>query len=361
MGILYTIFGFILRAFYNLCGGNFIPALILFTLFAKLLMLPMSFTQQKNSIKTMKMKPELDEIRRKYANNQQKMQEETQKVYQKYNYKMSAGCLPLLIQLPVIYGLFGVIYYPMTYVLNMSAADIVAKAQEVLPNITGDRAIDLVTTVANTDAASYNAATTARGAEIFIAKGAELIDFDLFGVIDLAGTPNLMVFNWLWFIPLAAGLSAMLSGYVSSKLNGTELNGSMKGMIFGMPIISVVFAFSLPATIGFYWTLSSLLQIPISFAVKKLYSPEREERKEAAKREKERAEKLERLRRLHGDDDDAPQEPVIAAERAAIKDDPEKRDVDGTQNEPQEEQKLTKKQKKELTKKRLSESRNRDK
>ncbi len=380
MGIIYSIFGFILRLCYNICANNFIVALILFTLIAKLLMLPMGLSQQKSSAKIKKMQPEMDQIKKKYGANQQKYGEELQKLYQKYDYKMSAGCLPLLIQFPIIIGLFGVIYYPMTYVLNMSAQEVVDKAAGVLGGLTaGTDSYKLVETVANIDPVSYSASGTARGAEIVIAKAADLMDFDLFGVIDLSQTPSLAVFSWLWLIPLFAGLSAMLSGYVSTKLNGQQLSGMTKGMIFGMPIFSVVIAFSLPATIGFYWTVSSILQIGQSFLVKKLYSPEREERRIQARKEKERLEKLDRLRRFHEDDDlpeqgnSAETKPAAQGEKdkggknkggkpavsapPAVKDDPDSRMPDRPVGEAAEEKELSRKQKKAEDRRRLRESR----
>lgn len=363
MSLIYSIFGFLLRLCYDLCQNNFIIALIVFTLIAKLLMLPMGISQQKMSAKTAQMKPEMDAIKRKYGNNQEKYSQELQKLYQKYDYKMTAGCLPMLIQLPIIMGLFGVIYYPMTYVLNMKAAEIIVKAQTVLPTLTeGSEAFKLVEKVTQTEVGAYSAENTARGAEIVIAKAAELMDFDLFGFIDLSQTPSLDQFSWLWLIPLAAGASAMLSGYISMKLSGQEINGMTKGMIFGMPIMSIVIAFSLPATIGFYWTISSLLQIPQSILVKKLYSPEREQKKIEARKEKERQEKLDRLRRLHYDDDEMPVADKKTADKNApvIKDDPRSRKAD-VEEVKEEEPELTKKQKKELDRQRLRESRVNDK
>lgn len=360
MSVIYTIFGFLLRVCYTICNSNFVFALILFTLIAKLLMMPMAFSQQKNSVKMQKMKPEMDKIRRQYANNQQKQQEEMQKLYEKHNYKMTAGCLPMLIQLPIIMGLYGVIYSPMTYVLQMTKTEIVGHAKDVLNTVAQHFGADsnsykLVETVANTAAESYTAEGTARGAEIIIAKAAEKMDFDLFGIIDLSSTPSLSVFNWLWLIPLMVAVSQIISSYLSMKMTGQEINGSTKMMVFGMPLISVIFSFQFPGAIGFYWALNSLLQIPQSFLVKNIYSPEREERKAAARKEKERAEKMDRLRRLHGDDEPLPPTPATPAEKPIIKDDPEARKEEGAK-EP-EKPELSKKQKKQQDRDRLRKSR----
>lgn len=362
MSILYTIFGFILRLCYEVCSNNFVLALVLFTLVAKLLMLPMAFSQQKNSVKMQKMKPEMDEIRKKYANNQQKQQEEMQKLYDRHGYKMTAGCLPMLIQFPIIIGLYGVIYSPMTYVLQKTGEEVVEIAKSVLTAVgerlgTDHNSYKLVETVANTAAGEYSGSSVARGAEITIAKAAELMDFDLFGVIDLSDTPSLKVFGWLWLIPLLVGISQILASFISMKMSGQEMNGSTKIMVFGMPILTVVFAFQFPGAIGFYWILNSILQVGQSYLVRKLYSPERAEKRELARREKERAEKLDRLRRLHGDDEE-PSAPTAAtpAQKLTIKDDPSAR-KDDVDLPAQEKPELSKKQKKQQDRDRLRDSR----
>ncbi len=357
MSIIYTIFGFLLRICYTICSNNFVVALVLFTVIAKLLMMPMAFSQQKNSVKLQKMKPEMDEIRRKYASNPQKQQEETQKLYEKHNYKMSAGCLPMLIQFPIIMGLYGVIYSPLTYVMQLSKTEIVGLAKDVLTKLsTNDAGYKLVEAVANTTPEAYAAGGNGRGAEIVIAKVAEKMDFDLFGIMDLSATPSIRVFSWLWLIPVAVAVTQILSSYLSMKMSGQAINGSTKFMVFGMPLISVIFSFSFPGAIGFYWALNSLLQIPQSFLVKMLYSPEREMKKEAARKERERAEKLDRLRRIHGDGE----EPVVPASKAktdrpVLKDDPDTRKNDG-EKEP-EQPELSKKQKKQQDRERLRQSR----
>lgn len=360
MNIFYTIFGPIfgalLRLCYWICQNNFVLALVLFTLIAKLLMLPLGFSQQKNTVKLQQMKPEMDAIRRKYAKDQQKQQDEMQKLYEKHNYKMSAGCLPMLIQFPIIIGLYGVIYAPMTYILQKTAAEVVSYAEKIASLVPDNKAVQAVI---EAGAANYDPNTVGRGAEIVVAQLNNLIDFNLFGVIDLSGTPDIRVFGWLWLIPLFVAVSQILSSYLSMRMSGQEVTGTTKYMVFGMPLISVIFSFMFPAAIGFYWTLNSVLQIGQTYLVKKLYSPEREEKRLAAKRERERAEKMDRLRRLHGDDDDVPVSPVSSAPDApVVKDDPDAVSADVAEKADDAPEKLTKKQQKQLDRDRLRQSRN---
>ncbi len=357
MGIFYSIFGWLLGLCYQLVH-NYALALLLFTLIAKILMLPLGLSQQKNTVKMQRMKPEMDKIRERYGRDQQKYSEELQKLYQRENYSATAGCLPMLLQFPIIIGLYGVVYKPLTYMLGY--------AQDAL-----DRAAAALTAAGTTLPASDNQQFEIRLASAInkagqAVEGVEGINFDLFGIIDLSQVPSIAEFNILWLIPLLAGVSAMLTSYISMKINGTEINGVSRVMIFGMPLISVAFAFTLPAAIGFYWTLSNILSVFQLIAVKKIYNPAWEERRIEKKRAAERAEKLERLRRIHGEDDE-PADPaqetggrglVPTNKRGFVKDDP---DADAPPEAPAEEEKpLSNTQRKKLEKERLRASRERE-
>lgn len=363
MSLLYTLFGYVLKFCYNLCGNNFFLALIVFTVIVKLLMIPMSLSQQKSSAKMQKMKPEMDKLRLQYAKNQQKYNEEIQKLYAKYDYKMSAGCLPLLIQLPIIFGMYGVIYKPVTYMLGYSADAVKQAAAAVLTKFTetdlGKTAFAAVTNLANGE-------TGVRTDEIYLARWMENgIDFKLFGKIDLSATPTIKWGEgfswWLLLIPLFILISQIVSTLITMKLNGQEVTGAGKGMVYGMPLLSVVFSFSFPAAIGFYWILNSVFQVGVSYLTKKLYSPERDERRAAKKRDKEREAKLERLRRLHGDDD-VSENYTLNNEHVGklndvplVKDDPDSRESETANAE--EPQKQTKKERREQERSRLNGSR----
>ncbi len=316
MQIFYWLFGWLLKICYAVVP--ILPvALILLTIISKVLLLPLTLKQQKSQVKMAKLKPEMDKIKAKYGTNQQKYSEELQKLYQKENYSPTAGCLPLLIQFPIIIGLYGVIYQPLTYILSVSAEKITEIANAIKANAEGFAGLkpDAQTMI---DSFLSDPAKAGRGSEIVIANNLDLagsvadgidrIDFSLFGIIDLSQTPNFGELSWLWLIPLFAVLSQIVSSYVSMKVNGSEINGMSKGMIFGMPLLSGIFAFSMPAMVGFYWVISNVIMMLQSILLKLFYNPEksfeRQKQKQEKKKAKEREEKLERLRRIHGDDDE---------------------------------------------------------
>lgn len=123
MNILYQAFGFVLYQIYNLVK-DYGFAVILFTIIVKTIILPLNI-KQTNSMREMQaVQPELNNLQKKYKNNPEKLNAETMKLYKLYNVNPMAGCLPLLIQLPIIWGLFGALRSPAKYVFtngNLSA------------------------------------------------------------------------------------------------------------------------------------------------------------------------------------------------------------------------------------------------
>ena len=103
-------FGWLINLLYNLNGKNYLVAVIALAVIVKLVLLPSSISQQKNQVKSKRMQARVNRIREKYKDDQQKMNEEVQAFYKKEGYgSMSMGCGTLLIQFPIIMGLYGAI------------------------------------------------------------------------------------------------------------------------------------------------------------------------------------------------------------------------------------------------------------
>ena len=269
-----TPFAYLLRAF-NSLGENYVLALFLFAIVFKLILLPSSISQQKGMAKQQRLQPKIRRIQAKFAGDQKKIQEETQALYQREGYNpMNAGCLPLLIQLPIIYVLYEVIYSPLKYVLRIDSGVL-----QVLQNA--------VKTLGGVD----KAALTGRRIELTIIehfdeiknvvtdKGVlyqiqHFIDkFTLFGV-PLGQTPSWGTFkNWassdkgaklLLLIPLVSGITSLLTGlitFIRQKKTNPEMakNPTSGCMTFMMPLMSVYFTFLFPAGIGLYWIFQNVL------------------------------------------------------------------------------------------------------
>lgn len=98
--------------------GNFGVAIILATLVIKIILLPLTLKQDKSMKKMKKLQPQLDEIKAKYKNNPQLTQQKTMELYKMNKVSPFGGCLPLLVQLPILWALFGVLRDPATVPVN---------------------------------------------------------------------------------------------------------------------------------------------------------------------------------------------------------------------------------------------------
>ena len=115
---LISILGKIMQFCYNLFG-NYGIAIILFTLFSKIVLLPISVWVQKNSIKMVKMQPEINRIKTNFFGDKDRIAEEQTKLYKKEKYNAFISLVPLLVQILLLLGLVKVINQPLTYILNI--------------------------------------------------------------------------------------------------------------------------------------------------------------------------------------------------------------------------------------------------
>ena len=297
MDFLATPLGWVMKLIYDLIQ-NYGLTIIVFTILVKLILLPFAVKQQKSSAKMAVVQPQMMEIQKKYANNQQKMQEELQALYAREGYSPTAGCLPMLIQFPIIIGLYNVIYNPLTHVLGIGK-DAIAKATEIVSSLglLGEK-------VYSAEPAIINAVQN--NPEAFEALGSDVVaqiqglDLNFLG-ISLGDTPT-MAFNLLLLIPILSFASSMLMTVISTRNMNTgndQTATGMKASLYMMPFLSAWICFSVPAGVGMYWTVSNLLSIVQSLVLNKFFNPK--EMAEKARQESERrreAEKAERALRV---------------------------------------------------------------
>jgi len=298
MGIIATPLGWIMSALYSLIQ-NYGLVLIIFTVLVKVLMFPLSVKQQKATAKMSVFQPKVQEIQKKYENNKEKQQEELMKLYETHGYNPMSGCLPMLLPLIILFGLIDVIYRPLKHILHIGA-ETITKMAEILKTAgvtvqNGREDLAIITNIAN-----YKDALLEGGIESGIIEQILNFDYSLFGM-DLSVVPTLGL-NWLILVPILSGLTAFLSSWISMKMNPATSNqaggGSLKIMMYTMPLLSVWICFSFPVGMGFYWILSNILAGIQSVILYKMYSPERYkkefEEKMALEAEKKKAERVQR-------------------------------------------------------------------
>ena len=122
--------GWILQQFAELFGGSFAWSVFMFTLVVNLLMIPLSIKTQKSSVGQMRIRPKMEALKKKYGDDKQRYSAEMQKLYQEENVSMSGGCLPMLIRLPIMLGVYQVVLSPLKYIVGVSG-ELITKATEL--------------------------------------------------------------------------------------------------------------------------------------------------------------------------------------------------------------------------------------
>lgn len=273
--ILAIPFGWALGALYDL-SGNYLLALVVITVVLRLILLPSSIKQQKNSAKQMRLQAKVNKIRQKYAGQgreaQMKISEETQELYRREGFNPTAsGCLPLFLQLIPMMGLYGAIYEPLTKVLRISDTVLEALTNAYLTvtgqaEVSAQEAYRIELHILNKFDEMVPLLDKNVVTDDIIEKLRSFVgNFTVFG-IDLTAVPKevMAVSKVLLLIPILAGLSALLTSvytYLKQRKTNPEMaNNPMMGcMSFTSPLISVVFAYTLPAGIGFYWIITNIL------------------------------------------------------------------------------------------------------
>lgn len=269
---------YILRFFASWFNGNFAAAVALFTLLINVIMIPLSIKSQKSSVQQMRIKPKLDELKKKYGDDRQKMAQAQQKLYQEEGVSMSGGCLPMIIRLLIMFSIYQLIYKPLTYLMNVDTS-IINSAAETL-KLKSSTAVELgiINNASKLTADKFNV----------IHEAIKKIDFNLFG-IDLTKTPSFSFdfknFELIWLIPIIAFVVQILTSLLSmaiQKKNNPEAP-SMALMMLTMPLLTLFIGFKLPGGVGFYWICSSLIGGLIQAGVQIFYGPNKMLAKQRAK------------------------------------------------------------------------------
>lgn len=313
--------------------------IIIFTIIIYTLLLPLTYKQQKASKLTVVMNPELKRIQNKYKNKKDqasmmKMQEETKMVYEKYGTSMMGGCSQLIIQLPILWGLFYVIRNIPAYVDGIK--DVYMPLIEKLLSTSGGRAA--MESIGKTSAIAMDPSKYNFGSENVMVDALykfqesswntlvdkmpdleslirstqdSLAHLNAFLGINIAETPlNLFLSSiktgavvaaiLALSIPVISGLTQYISMKLTPMSTATETDGaensmasSMNATMKIMPLFSVVMCFTFPSGIGLYWIASAVVRMIQQFAINKYLSKisieeliERNQAKAAKKREK---------------------------------------------------------------------------
>lgn len=300
LGPIATVLGYVMDILFRFTSSfgvfNVGLCIILFTIVMKTLMIPLTIKQQKTTKLMSVMNPEIQAIQKKYKgkSDQESMQRqnvEIQAVYEKYGTSMTGGCLPLLIQMPILLALYRVIYNIPAYVPSvrvyfdnvvtplMGQADYAQKLQEItnIATACGGKLDKFDFTNANRLVDMLYKFSTSQWGELqalfpaisdVIGQNAAVVErMNTFLGLNMAEAPG-WVPSFAWIIPVLAAVSQwfstkLMSGNQSSTSADAEnpMAQSMKTMTTTMPLFSAFICITMPAGLGIYWIATSVVTI----------------------------------------------------------------------------------------------------
>ena len=277
-------FGWLLKVLYDLTT-NYGVAIIIFSVLVKLVLLPMNAKGKKGMMKMSRLTPDVERIKRKYSDDQNKQQQAIQELYKKEGVSTCSGCIWSFIPILILFPLYTVIRQPIVYMLGETAENatlITNTIMEAAPDLFGKNTY-------------YAQMTAARHIPEFVEEiravlpniSAETlagVNFNFLG-IDLGQLPQFNIFGWetydwatfgLFLLPLLSAGSQVLSMIISNKQNdsvvtnekgiqdkeaakNSQQNQTAKTMMWMMPIMSLWIGFTVPAALSVYWLISGVL------------------------------------------------------------------------------------------------------
>ncbi len=297
------IFSPIIRVIMQLFNNNFAIAIFVFTLLVNILLIPLTIKSQKSSVQQTRIKPKLDELKKKYGDDKQKYSAAMQELYKKENVSMAGGCLPMILRLVILMSIYYLILSPIDYFTTIDKTTIdTAKVVVTDAEYKEFRSHELALVYKinhneiDEDAlkAEYKVGDkTVKKADVVaaldkITPTVQDLNFSFFG-IDLTETPkftlNLKGIQLNWIIPFLSFAAAMLSSLISMWIQKAVNPDAprMTGMMLTMPVISLIIAFSAPCGLGYYWACSSIISGGLQAGVQYFYGPYRMIANERAK------------------------------------------------------------------------------
>ena len=273
--------GFIIETIYNFVQ-NYGLAIILFTVVVKLILLPLNIKSQKAMRKQQKIQPIITKLQEKYKNDQEKLQREMMKVYKENNVSMMGGCLPMLIQMPILIGLYQVIQRPITFLAGVTewSADkleIVSALRDKIsasyPEFIGNLGSMNVENLVKTGQIQISKWCTVLGEQLDWSFNFNFLGLDISNAPSaalsklMAGDFSNMSIILLILIPAFAVLTTWLSTKITQMQSGKpaatneQSSQMMSSMNIMMPLMTGFFTFTLPSGMGLYWIISNVIQM----------------------------------------------------------------------------------------------------
>ena len=247
--------------------------IIIFTLLINIVKIPLQLSQQKSTAKMSAFQPMMLEIQNKYKDKPEKQQEEMLKLQQDYGYNPTAGCVPMLLNFLVMFGVIGVVYNPLQRIFHISAAALTAAGEAMTASGVTFNAITRDTNIIAQVVAGNSGVLGCFSAEQ-ITTITEFSQHMNFMGIDLTRIPKLGLSLDI-VLPLLSVITMLLSTHISMKASGQQMQGSMKLTMYMMPLMYLFFCFTYPLAFSLYYVISNIVMTVQTQAMRKVYDPEK--------------------------------------------------------------------------------------
>ena len=267
--------GYVMEWIYKLIP-NYGWDIILFTLLITVIKIPLQLNQQKSMAKMSAFQPMIADIQKKYRDKPDKQQEELMKL-QEQGYKPTAGCMPMLVNFLVMFGVIEVVYRPLQRIFHIGA-DALTAAGEALTAL----GVSFTTVTRDTNIIAQVIAGESTVTSCFTPEQVSTITefgqhMDFFG-IDLTRVPqySLAAENLpLLILPILAIVTMFISTHISMKASGQQMQGSMKLTMYMMPLMYLFFCFTYPLAFSLYYVISNIVMTAQTQIMRKFYDPEK--------------------------------------------------------------------------------------
>ena len=291
-----NLFGYFLNYLYNLIG-NYGLAIIVFSIIIKLFLLPISIKQQKTMKKTAKIQGQLNEIKSKYANDPERLNQETMELYKKENMSPFSGCLGAIIQIILLFAVFYLVRSPLTYMKKVDSTLIQEYTQQIEEENSSNKTypeISIIRQKGNEDENVY-------------------INMNFLG-LDLSKVPNQNLKDYkVYIIPLLYVITSFISIKLTNNMQQNKkkeeeikliksaeeekvenieeksdkneaqeevlesMQDMTKSMSYMMPMMAIMIAFIAPLGLALYWLISNSLMIVERLVINKFVKEKEEQ------------------------------------------------------------------------------------
>lgn len=284
-----NILGILMKYIYlSVAFQNYGVAIIIFTIITRLILLPLNIKQTKSMAKMQRIQPELKELQTRYKNDKERLNQATMELYKKHQVNPAGGCLPLLVQMPLLFSLYYVIRQPLKFMFKFAPEKI-----EVIGNYIKEIDPDF----AQTEKMFSGEKFIGMNAELPIMKYFDLLGDKMTGALaELTAKTGILlepghilnmnflgmklgyvpkdpftnlpaiqanpeIYLPLLIIPVLAAGTTYLSSKMSQATSSSQSGGMGKNMMYLFPAMTLLFTFSLPAGLGLYWITGNLIQM----------------------------------------------------------------------------------------------------